>query len=163
MFVYRNGRSWIMTYTPCAMPNERSELGGRKSCFSSVSSRLFPLLSAACVIPVLSAAHLVGSLQVTSVRWTPCCVWTNSADSVEMKNILTKRLNCWRSCWTTPLCSLLEQDTRTDTSVSWYTQTRIHNIVNPWSLDIIPTFLKEILDTAVSFICFKNKKSGEWL
>lgn len=40
-----------MTYTPCAMPNERSELGGRKSCFSSVSSRLFPLFSAACVIP----------------------------------------------------------------------------------------------------------------
>lgn len=40
-----------MTYTPCAMPHERSELGGRKSCFSSVSSRLFPLFSAACVIP----------------------------------------------------------------------------------------------------------------
>lgn len=177
VFVYRNGRSWIMTYIHCAMPNVRSELDGRKSCFSLVSFPLFPstvVLNHNCcmcalaratfwAIPnqpllfylltflfvkhphrifslthssktllshhlcaVLCTAHVFGSLQVTSVRWTPCCVWINRTDSVEMKNILTNQRNCWHSCWTTPLCSLVEQDTRTSTSVSWYTHTHAH-------------------------------------
>ena len=60
-------------------------------------------------------------LQVISVRWIPCCAWTDRASSVEIKNILTKLPTCWNSCWTTPLCSPLERNATADTSTSWYT------------------------------------------
>lgn len=102
------------------MLGEKCALDGRRSCSRWVRQ---PSLLKAVAHAYLRVWPTSISVQVTSARWTLCCVWAATASLATRRNIWPKQQNCWSSCWTTRPCSQQKPVTRADTSVSWYTHT----------------------------------------
>lgn len=122
------------------MLREKYALDGRRSCSSWVRQ---PSLLKAVVHAFLHVWPTSLSVQVTSARWTLCCVWAARASLAMRRNIWAKQQNYWSSCWTTRPCSQQKPVTRADTSVSWYTHTHVRKLFSFLRVpsDLCPPFL----------------------